>query len=226
MPIRTARNKLAILFRHRCVRLFFSLLALIISLPFLEHLERGPTIANVLQLFVLLAAVAAIGKNVRSFVVAICLAMPALAFHLVGIITGEEYYLTLSRVCSVLFYVLTIAHLLYYVFQPEVMDADKLFGAASVYLMLGVTWAYLYSLIVAANPEAFRGLETNGLVNIMIQLIYFSFTTLTTVGYGDITPATSLTRMLANMEQITGTLFVAILIARLAGVYPPQEKKQ
>src|SRR5262245_65153482 len=83
----------------------------------------------------------------------------------------------------------TILYLLRYVFQPEVMTADKLYGAASAYLLIGVVWAYFFALLEHYMPGAFtdHGGPASGAV---ADFIYVSFTVLTTTGLGDVVPVT------------------------------------
>jgi hypothetical protein len=100
------------------------------------------------------------------------------------------------------------------------MTTDKLFGAAAAYLMLGSFWATLYALINAFYPGSFSGVgEAHN--SDLSDFLYFSYTVLTSTGFGDIVPKTRQARAICNVEQLTGGLYIAILIARLAGVYPP-----
>ena len=104
------------------------------------------------------------------------------------------------------------------------MTADKLFGAASAYLMLGVLWVYLYALIGNYYPGSFTVAGAPATPG-TLDLLYFSFTVLTSTGFGDIVPLTRQARAICTIEQLTGALFLAILIARLAGVYPPARRR-
>src|SRR4029079_8345707 len=119
-----------------------------------------------------------------------------------------------------LVYISVLFLLLRYVFGPEVMDGDRLWGAASAYLMIGILWCFVYALIELEHGQTFlvRGERTN---LELIELLYFSFSTLTTLGFGDIVPISRAAQMAAIFEGIVGTLFLAILIAKLVGVYPP-----
>ncbi len=120
----------------------------------------------------------------------------------------------------VLIYLTVIALLLRYVFGPETMDADRLWGAASVYLMIGILWCFIYA--ITAIPDAAAFLMRGEPVKLALtDLLYFSFSTLTTIGFGDIVPVTRAGQVAAILEGIFGTLFLAILIAKLVGVYPP-----
>ena len=101
------------------------------------------------------------------------------------------------------------------------MTGDKLWGAAASYLMIGVLWVYLYSLVEYFYPGSFGSGGVAGKYDLS-EMVYFSFTVLTSTGFGDITPLSRQARSLCTLEQIIGVLYVTILIARLAGVYPPK----
>jgi hypothetical protein len=173
---------------------------------------------------VIIAAVAAVGRTVLSFVIALLLAVPTGAFHWIGMASADPHWSFVSWCFAASLYATTLAYLLRYVFQHDVMTADRLFGAAAAYLMIGVLWAYLYAIVGYAYPGSFgSGGTAVGMTN--YDFLYFSFTVLTSTGFGDITPVLRQARSLCVFEQLTGTLFLAILIARLAGVYPPLEAK-
>ena len=116
-------------------------------------------------------------------------------------------------------YAATIVLLLRYVFDREVLTADRLWGAAAVYLMIGILWSFLYAIVDRASPRSFASGGTVAPMELM-DLLYFSFSTVTTTGFGDIVPLTRPARVAAIAESIIGQLFLAILIARLVGVYP------
>ncbi|HWB49331.1 MAG TPA: potassium channel family protein [Stellaceae bacterium] len=90
--------------------------------------------------------------------------------------------------------------------------------------MIAMFWAFIYSLLESFSPGSFNIPRENISIpqNMFYNLLYFSFTTLTTVGYGDITPVSGQARSLVMIEQFGGVFFVAVLIARLAGLYPPR----
>ena len=215
-----ARNALGLIFTGRCFWLFAVLLALIAIVPFIEPTPFGRLAVPTAHVFVIIAAVAAIGRSAGSFVIALLLGVPAVAFHFMSRSTGDTGMLVYSWWFDAALYVATIGYLLRYVFSPDVMTADKLWGAAAAYLMLGVMWTFVYGLINVYYGPAFAVGGAPASVG-AIDVLYFSFTTLTSTGYGDVTPIVPQARALAIVEQVVGTLYLAILIARLAGVYPP-----
>jgi hypothetical protein len=102
------------------------------------------------------------------------------------------------------------------------MTDDKLFAGAAVYLMLGIGWAIGYNLIQGLDTAAFAP-RPGGAVYSFSDLLFMSFGYLTSNGPGDVTIVGAKARMVAIVEQVFGTLYVAILVARLAGIYPVKE---
>lgn len=103
----------------------------------------------------------------------------------------------------------------------EEVVSDTLFGAACVYLLLGLVWMVAYTLLERVHPGSFHfnSVDAASGVPAVFDFLYYSFVTLTTLGYGDVTPLTPRARSLAVLEAIVGVLFVAVLIARLVGLY-------
>ena len=110
------------------------------------------------------------------------------------------------------------AVLLVGVVRTERVTHDVISGAIAVYLLVGIAWAVVYALVEGLNPGSFR-LGPAGQGTIWEQLLYFSFTTLSTLGFGDITPVNPIARMWTVFEAIFGTLYLAILVARLVSLF-------
>lgn len=211
-------------FTQRCFYLFASMVALIVVAPFIGAMERGWVVINVAQVLVLIAAVAAVGRTMMPFVIALLLGIPAFGFLVMARVVPEDavQHFAWATTFFIAFYAVAVVYLLQYVFNPQVMTTDKLFGAAAVYMMLGILWAYAYQLVQFFEPQAF-GMRPDGTPRTFYDLLYMSFGCLTSNGLGDINPVGARARSLVIVEAVTGTLFVAILIARLAGIYPPKD---
>jgi len=224
MAIGRARETLGRIFFQRCFYLFVLLLALIAIVPFVERTPNGRLVIGLINAFVVVATVAAVGRSVLSFVIVLLLAIPTLGFQYQGVVTDDPESLARAWEFGAALYATTIVYLLLYVFQPDVMTSDKLYGAAAGYLMIGVLWAYLYAIVNYHYPGSFTmgGQPADMGAN---ELLYFSFTVLTSTGFGDIVPVLRQARAVCVIEQLVGGLFLAILIARLAGVYPPRERR-
>ncbi len=223
MAIRTARDVLSRVFYQRCFYLFVLLLAFITVVPFFPVTTAGRLATNWINAFLVVATVAAVGRTLLSFVITLLLAAPALGFQWAGLTDGNAHWLAYSWMFGAALYGATTIYLLRYVFLPEVMTADKLFGAAASYLMLGVLWAYLYTLTGYVYPESFL-VGGQPATPDFYDSLYLSMTVLTSTGFGDISPLARQARAVCVVEQVVGALFIAILIARLAGVYPPTRR--
>ena len=98
------------------------------------------------------------------------------------------------------------------------IDGNKIIGSICIYLLLGLIWSTLYLLVLEVNPDAFNGLGYASWYQNFPVVTYYSFVTLTTLGYGDISPLFPLARFLVFMEAIVGVFYMAILVASLIGV--------
>jgi voltage-gated potassium channel len=97
------------------------------------------------------------------------------------------------------------------------IDGNKIVGAIVIYLLIGLSWAFAYLLVEQIYPGSINGLEYDNWQDNLHTMIYYSFVTMTALGYGEITPAMSLARFLAYMEAVVGQFYLAILVASLIG---------
>ncbi|MCB1842945.1 MAG: two pore domain potassium channel family protein [Halioglobus sp.] len=103
------------------------------------------------------------------------------------------------------------------------IEANTIAGAVAVYLLLGLLWTTLYLLTLEVWPQAFHGIDYRNWNDNFGQLAYFSFITMTTVGYGDISPGIPITRVLAYLQAIVGTFYMAVVVAGLIGALGRRE---
>jgi hypothetical protein len=207
--------------RFSTVQLLIALALLLIWAPFVEELEGGRLVLSVLFSLVMLAAVVAVARRKRSLAIALVLAVPALTARWISYFRPDLVHPAVFLVCALLLLAFVIGHLLHFILHAPVVTVEVLCGSIAAYLMLGVMWTVAYWLVDQLTPggafsfNTSRGPESmNGFTG-----FYFSFITLSTVGYGDITPVSRAARWLAAMEAMTGLLYVAVLIARLVSVY-------
>jgi voltage-gated potassium channel len=207
--------------RFSAVQLLVVLAVLLIAAPFVEELQGGDLIISVLFSFVMLAAVVAVAQRKRSLAIALLLAVPALTARWINQFRPDLVHPAAFLVCALLLLAFVIGHLLHFILQALVVTVDVLCASVAAYLLLGVTWTVAYWLVDQLTPGGAFSFNTghgsqsmNGFTG-----LYFSFITLSTVGYGDITPVSRAARWLAAMEAMTGLLYVAVLIARLVSLY-------
>jgi hypothetical protein len=219
-----ARDTLVVTMRQRCFWLFALLLLLLVSVPFLEASPVGRVVLNVTSLLTLIAGAAAITQRAGATLISLLLAVPTALFLFLAVIYDQPEFRLWSQAFAAAFYFAVTSYLLSYTLRRDVMTMDKLYGAAAAFLLLGVLWGFLYLILLATYPGA---LSLNGVPMTSAPpstILYFSFVTLTATGMSDIMPAHPVARMMCSLEMITGVLFIAVLIARLAGSYPPPER--
>ena len=222
--MRRARDTLSITLHQRCFYLFCALLLVLMSVPFLEGSPHGRIVLIILNLTVLVSGAAAIG-GLGSLVIGVLLAVPAALCMVVGQVYEVRGWVILSNAFSAAFYFITVSYLLSYALRRDVLTMDKLYGAAAGYLMLGALWTYFYVILLWFHPGA---LVLNGAPVSVVPpstMLYFSFVTLTSTGMSDLMAVHPIARILCVFEMVIGVLFIAVLIARLAGGYPPKDSR-
>ena len=201
--------------------ILISLLLLIFVYPAFESGGVGTKLFNLFVSATLLCGVYIVSSKKRHFLIALCLGLPALATTWANTLVANSALEVVTQVFWLLFFLFTALTILPYVLRADKVTREIIFGAISVYLLLGVAWGGVYSLLEVARPGSFIVAAENNPDNVlnMSDFNYYSFTTLTTLGYGDITPVTSRARSLAILEAITGVLYMAVLIATLVGTH-------
>jgi len=214
---------------------FSVLLALLVGALFVAPLLRDwlPVLAAAgTALLVLLFIVGAIvlARNAWAAVAVSFLAGTAVALEMVYEITGTDSFapwrLAAAGLTMALFTTVTLRR----VFAPGPVTTHRLVGAVVAFLLAGLTFAYAYDWLEVLRPGSFH-VAAAPRPGSYPTLLYYSFVTLTTVGYGDVTPLSSAARALSNIESLVGVLYPAILIGRLiskeiAGGSPPSRGDQ
>jgi voltage-gated potassium channel len=99
------------------------------------------------------------------------------------------------------------------------VDLNKIIGAVALYLLIGFIWSLLYTILLEFSPNALTGMEAGPWYDNMPTTTYFSFVTLTTLGYGDISPATPLAEIFVILEAVVGMFYLAVIVASLVGSF-------
>lgn len=118
----------------------------------------------------------------------------------------------------VVFFSLSIWRALRQVLFSGEITTNKILGAICVFLMLGIVWSLLYVIVADLVPTAFKDQAPLAWYDAFPRYIYFSFVTLTTLGFGDITPSEPIAQFLVYMEAVVGQLYIAVLVASLVGI--------
>ena len=207
--------------RFSTVQLLIALALLFTCAPFVEEIKGGHLILSFLFSLVLLSAVLAVANRKRVLVIALVLAIPAIAGRWINHFRPDLVPPPVFLTAALVLIAFVVMNLLRFVLRAPSVNTEVLCASIAAYLMLGLLWTLAYWLVDQLTPGGAFSFNTNAGTRSMngFNGFYFSFITLSTVGYGDITPVSKVARMLAAMEAMTGLLYVAVLIARLVSLY-------
>ncbi len=156
----------------------------------------------------------------RIFSAAAAFVVAGIALNLIYALNDHTSFLVASTLAILAFLFTAAGNAMKQIAVDDKLSANRIVGAICVYLMLGVIWALTYALLEALIPGSFAGLTAQATSSTWSpDWVYFSFVTLTTLGYGDILPLTSSARALAYFEAIVGQFYLAVLVAGLVGAY-------
>ena len=203
-------------------RFLFLLIALILTLalrPFLEGVFRITYLMDIFFTVIYLSAVYAASQKRSLFIVAIFIALLTVVLLWLTRLTDIPSFGIAGNIIGSLFFTFTAIMILDYLFREDKVTGDMIMGAVCVYFLMGLIWAFVFSTMEILQPGSFK--MTQGPVSQPV-FTYYSYVTLTTLGYGDITPISAPARSLSLLEAIMGQLYLAVLVARLVGLHISQ----
>jgi hypothetical protein len=174
---------------------------------------------NTLQAGIVVSCIAVVSTDRKHFLIAFGLGSLSLFSGWVPRSQESFSIFVMASVGTIGFYAFAIMMICGYVLQDDDVTLDMLAGALCSYMLIAFLWAEAYNLLEYLHPYSFLAVGDTRQRQEWPDLLYFSFTTLTGSGYGDITPGTAQTRSAALLESVTGVFYIAIMIARLMGLH-------
>jgi hypothetical protein len=204
--------------------LLMTQIVILVAYPFLQETEKRFPIISLL-LLIAIAPALWVGLSRKIFLAVFSVGVLAFLFSLVVFLTAKDLAdegLLVLLFLYALFYFLAITILIKKTSSGATVSADTIKGGISIYFLLGLFWAILYMIMLTFDPNALTNVpkETVGL-----DCFYYSFSTLTTLGYGDITPVANYAKTLAIMEAVAGPVYLAIFVAQIIGMNIAQKMK-
>jgi Ion channel len=208
-------------FRYSVAHFLIALIVLFLTVPLVDEFIAGELVESVLITLVLVSAVVAVGGRRGSLIVGLVLVAPAVVAKWLDHLWPGHVPPEVTQATAIVFLSYVTFRLFHFILTAPRVDSEVLCAAVAVYLILGLTWGFAYILVASLNPGAFAFTVASDPRPAMVrfQALYFSFVTLTTVGYGDIVPVSKAARLLAISESTAGVFFGTILIARLVALY-------
>ncbi|MDH4582366.1 two pore domain potassium channel family protein [Pseudomonas sp. BN415] len=209
-----------------CTYLMLLLLGLILLFPYLEEGIFARTLLGILFSIVLLLGAFATRQTRWGFGLKLGLALLGVSLQWAALSTASIAILKLAGVAYATSLAVSFSGVLRYILKRGPITADKLHGALAGYIMLAFMWSFIYAMVEISSAGSFGpGHLDFTQPGTFFKLIYFSLTTLTTTGFGDVLPLTNHARSLVMVEEFSGVFYVGVVIARLAGLYPSNQTK-
>ena len=205
----------------RFLFLFLSLLIFFAIRPFLEEVFEVGLLADLFMTLILLSGIYAFGKRAH-LLFALLLVGLALAVRWASYGVALPYAEVIVATLSIIFFTFLSVVILNHIYREKEISFEVIMGAVCVYFAIGLIWAHIYSLLEAFHPGSFN--FPGGMESKTVHFTYYSYVTLTTLGYGDVTPLSNPARNLAVLEAMMGQLYLAVLIAGLVGKYIAEKR--
>ncbi len=215
----TAKRKIMEVSFNKYNHLLLLEVLFIVGYPFFR-MVRFPVIFLLMVLSLIPPLYMGLGR--KSFIAMIVTISGAFSLHIMwqyNVIRREISVLAILLSSYSIFFSLAIIILIKKISTRTIVTSDTIKGGISVYFLIGLLWSFFYMVLGIYDSSAYSGLSFS--VNNSSELldcIYYSFTSLTTLGFGDITPVTSLARVLTTLEAVVGQLYLAIFVAQLIGL--------
>jgi voltage-gated potassium channel len=182
-------------------------------------LPRVRVFAPVCFSLLLIWTIYAVSPRKRDRLWAVRLAVPALATFWGSLLSSRTLMAVTWPILTASLLLFTMTTLLTHVLtDATAVTPEKIYGSVYGYLLLSFAWAFMYELLYTVRPAAFRAPGTPG-ASLAGSFVYDSFSTITSVGFGDIVPVSELARTLSTAEAVTGQFSIAVLIARLVALH-------
>jgi hypothetical protein len=212
--------------RHRFTILLAALLLLMASRPATSGSRLGELVVSCFGLLLLVAAIVTLCAERRFRGAALAIGIPPIVIVAVSEFLPQamaDSTRLAARGCAAAFLAFTVVMIVRSVLTTRDVTWDTIIGALTGYVLMGIVWTQMYSALELAAPRSFAVLHSsldmrNDPMNSHAVLEYFSFATLSTVGYGDVTPVSRSARSLAALEAVCGQVYLAVLVAGLVGI--------
>ena len=202
--------------------LFLFVITLLFCLITALNAELGPPkFSNFIFAVIFVASLLVIGeKEKRFFSWLIILGIIQLVQITLSIWITHVAFVAFEAILGMCFFLLLTVVCLRLTLNDKTISVTTLFGSLSSYLFIGLAFAYLYVAIYALYPQSFSGLKPY----VEVRAIYYSFITLTTVGFGDVVSVSPIMQTIAWIEALCGQAYMAIFISQLVGRYAAEKK--
>ena len=198
--------------------LLIAQLGAVLLYPFMESSDVGRALFSVFGIAILALVVLAVRSTPAANWFGLALGLPATVLLLIQAVTGDDALLPYSSALEAILYFYAAGALISYMLADHVITRDDLFAVGATFTLVAWAFAYSYTVCQAIEPRSFiAAIDPNGDRSWM-ELLFLSFTTLSSTGLSDVTPVKPFARSLVMIEQLAGLAYVAMVVSRLVGL--------
>ena len=209
-------------------RSFQGLLAsfvLLLFVPGLFYGDYSAILSKLLFTVILASSLYAVAADRKDLVIGVCLALPTLLSNWLPVEFESDFYrLFFYAAFQTVFLAYISFKIMRYLMNARRIDSEMIYAAICLYLLVGLVWAVTYFAVVLIDPNAIGlvlSIDKVTVVNaaeVLQELVYFSYVTQTTLGYGDISPVSGIARAIVISQSLFGQIYIAVIVARLVGL--------
>ena len=209
---------------NRFLIMLIALFGLMLLQPLISYFVDIQFLSNLFLSLIFLSGIFAISIKKHHPIIATLISLPFLILMWLSEFVDIGGYENIKSFFGMLFLLYMIILLLNHIFRQDEVTKEVIFGALVVYLLMGLMWSFGYDLVDSLIPGSFIYPENFSKLNNSFS--YFSFVTLTTLGYGDITPVSPPAEAMAITQAITGQIYLTVLVAQLVGIKIAQQMRK
>jgi hypothetical protein len=198
--------------------LLFTQLAALLLYPFMETSDAGRALFSLFGILVLSLVLLAVRSSPAHTWVAVLLGLPATCLLLIQAVTGDDDLLPYSSGFEAVLYFYAAGALIAYMLEDHEITRDELFAIGATFTLVAWAFAYTFTVVQAIEPGSFTAAVDPGDDRSWMELLFMSFTTLTSVGLSDVVPVKPFARGVVMIEQVAGISYIAVLVSRLVGL--------
>ena len=210
-------------FNYRMIFLLVAILSMIIGSPFLDDIFHYGVIPDIFTTIIFILGIYAISRKKKHIYIALVMAIPmffgiwsSYLFHSLILFIGGQLF-------GALLIVFVISLLIKFIFNQKEVTKEVIYAAVVVYLLMAMMWSFAYLILEYFYPGSFSVPEAQ--TRSSYQYLYFSFVTITTLGYGDVAPLTQKASSLVILEAVTGQMYLVVIVAWLVGMHVSRRSK-
>ena len=211
-------------YKSRFVYLIVAIISLILVAPFLEGYVGIRILVDLFFTVIFLAAIFSISHKKRLRAFGVVLVLPTIVSLWATYFMVSDAVFIVGRIFGILFFGFAIVQILRFIFRAKDVTKDVIFAAIVVYLLIAMMWSFIYGLLEVLQPGSFSIPDAH-IHESRRLFMYFSFVTITTLGYGDITPLAERATSFAILEAFIGQIYLVVVVAWLVGMYVSRKSK-